>query len=124
MVLRPHVRTVTLGGIARPRSYELIGPLAALVLEQLWLDVLVLGVDGFDVVAGATCCHEGEAGINAHMVRGPGRVIVVAGAEKLGRRTFARICPAVGVHTLVTDTDADPERLAEITAAGVQVHRA
>jgi DeoR family transcriptional regulator of aga operon len=124
MVLRPHVRTVTLGGIARPGSYELIGPLAALVLEELWLDVLVLGVDGFDAVAGATCRHGGEAGIDAHMVRRARMVMVVAGAEKLGRRTFARICPAAGVHTLVTDTDADPERLAEIAAAGVQVHRA
>ena len=124
MVLRPHVRTVTLGGIARPGSYELIGPLAALVLEELWLDVLVLGVDGFDAMAGATCRHGGEAGIDAHMVRRARTVMVVAGAEKLGRRTFARICPAAGVHTLVTDTDADPERLAEITAAGVQVHRA
>jgi DeoR family transcriptional regulator, aga operon transcriptional repressor len=115
---------VTLGGIARPGSYELIGPLAALVLEELWLDVLVLGVDGFDAVAGATCRHGGEAGIDAHMVRRARTVMVVAGAEKLGRRTFARICPAAGVHTLVTDTDADPERLAEITAVGVQVHRA
>ena len=49
MVLRPHMRTVTLGGIARPESYELVGPLAALVLEELWLDLLFLGVDGFDV---------------------------------------------------------------------------
>ncbi len=121
MVLRPHVRTVTLGGIARPRSYELVGPLAALVLEELWLDVLVLGVDGFDVVGGATCHHGGEAGIDAHMVRRARKVLVVAGSEKLGRRTFARICPAVGVHTLITDSDAGPEIVAEIEAAGVRV---
>ena len=124
MVLRPQVCTVTLGGIARPGSYELVGPLAALVLEELWLDVLVLGVDGFDAMAGATCGHGGEAGIDAHMVRRARTVVVVAGSEKLGRRTFARICPAAAVHTLVTDTDADPDRVAEITAAGVRVHRA
>ena len=124
LVLRPHVRTVTLGGIARPGSYELVGPLAALVLEELWLDVLVLGVDGFDVVAGATCQHGGEAGIDAHMVRRAGRVLVVAGSEKLGRRTFARICPAAGVHTLITDTGAAAETVAAIRAAGVLVHQA
>ena len=121
LVLRPQVRTVTLGGIARPGSYELVGPLAALVLEELWLDVLVLGVDGFDAVAGATCRHGGEAGIDAHMVRRAGRVVVVTGSEKLGRRTFARICPAAAVHTLVTDTDAPAERVAEIRAAGTTV---
>ena len=52
------------------------------------------------------------------MVRRAGRVLVVAGSEKLGRRTFARICPAAAVHTLVTDTDAPAERVAEIRAAG------
>ncbi len=124
MVLRPHVRTVTLGGIARPQSYELIGPLAALVLDELWLDVLVLGVDGFDVVGGATCQHGGEAGIDAHMVRRARKVLVVAGSQKLGLRAFARICPAAGVHTLVTDSAAKPEVVAGITAAGVLVHLA
>ena len=124
MVLRPHVRTVTLGGIARPQSYELVGPLAALVLDELWLDVLVLGVDGFDVVGGATCHHGVEAGIDAHMVRRARRVLVVAGSEKLGKRAFARICPAAGVHTLITDTDAPPDVVAGILAAGVEVQQA
>lgn len=123
LVLRPHVRTVTLGGVARAGSYELVGPLAALVLDELWLDVLVLGVDGFDALAGATCRHGGEAGIDAHMVRRARTVVVVAGSEKLGRRTFARICPAAAVHTLVTDSGATPEAVAEISAAGVEVHR-
>lgn len=124
LVLRPHVRTVTLGGVARAGSYELVGPLAGLVLDELWLDVLVLGVDGFDAVAGATCRHGGEAGIDAHMARRAGTVLVVAGAEKLGRRTFARICPAAAVHTLVTDAGADPDAVAEIRAAGVRVQLA
>ena len=90
MVLRPHVRTVTLGGIARPQSYELVGPLAALVLEELWLDVLVLGVDGFDVVGGATCQHGGEAGIDAHMVR---RARTGAGGRRLGEARAAHLRP-------------------------------
>ena len=84
MVLRPYVRTVTLGGVARPQSYELTGPLASLVLEQLWLDVLVLGVDGFDAAGGASCFHEGEAGVNAQMVARSDRV------HRGGRRGEAR----------------------------------
>lgn len=124
MVLRPHVRMVVVGGFARPQSYELVGPLAGLVLDELWLDVLVLGVDGFDVVGGATCYHAGEAGVDAHMVRRAERVIVVAGSQKLGQRTFARICPASAVHTVVTDTDAPADLVAEMTAAGITVHQA
>lgn len=121
MVLRPHVRTVTLGGVARPESYELSGPLASLVLSELWLDVLVLGVDGISVEGGASCVHEGEAGVNALMVRRAERVVVVAGSEKINRRTFARICDTPAIGVLVTDQGADTTAVAAFRAAGVEV---
>jgi DeoR family transcriptional regulator of aga operon len=121
MVLRPHVQTVTLGGIARPQSYELVGPLATLVLRELWLDHLFLGVDGFDVEAGTTCAHEGEAAINALMVERSSQVTVVAAGPKIGRRTFARICDTRSVSTLVTDELADPDNLENLRAQGVRI---
>jgi DeoR family transcriptional regulator of aga operon len=121
MVLRPHIRTVTLGGIARPQSYELVGPLATMVLRELWVDRLFLGVDGLTADTGASCFHEGEASVNALMVERSSEVTVVAGAEKLGRRTFARICDVGAVTTLVTDTSADREYVDELRAKGVDV---
>jgi DeoR family transcriptional regulator of aga operon len=120
MVLRHHIRTVTLGGVARPQSYELTGPLANLVLEQLWIDVLVLGVDGFTLDATSTR-NEAEAGVNTMFVKRSEKVVVVAGSEKLGRRTFARICSSSAVDTLVTDTDADPEAVEGLRDKGIDV---
>jgi DeoR family transcriptional regulator of aga operon len=121
MVLRPFVRCVSLGGVARPESYELSGPLASMVLAELWLDTVVLGVDAVSAPAGATCEHEGEAGINSLMVQRADRVIVVATGDKIGRRAFARICPASRIDILVTDASAGPEPLDDLRAAGVQV---
>lgn len=121
VVLRPHVRAVTLGGVARPESYELTGPLASLVLAELWLDQLFLGVDGVCVEGGASCVHEGEAGVNAQMVRRASAVVVVAVSSKIGRRTFARICDTPSIGVLVTDSDANPDAVAEFRAAGVDV---
>lgn len=121
MVLRPHVRTVSLGGVARPQSYELVGPLAHAVLHELWLDQLMLGVDGFTAESGASCFHEGEASINTLMVEQATEVTVVAAAEKLGRRSFARICGVDAVRTLVTDTSADPVMVESLRAKGLQV---
>ena len=121
MVLRPYIRTVILGGVALPQSYELTGPLATLVLQELWLDMLVLGVDGFSLDSGASCHDEGEAGVNAMMVRRARHVVVVAGSEKLGRRSFARICDASAVDVLVTDRDADAGAVADMRAAGITV---
>ena len=46
LVISETIRLVVTGGVARPQSYELIGPLAERTLEGLNVDVLFLGVDG------------------------------------------------------------------------------
>jgi DeoR family transcriptional regulator of aga operon len=121
MVLRPFIRCVSLGGVARPESYELSGPLASMVLGELWLDTVVLGVVGVSAAGGATCHHEGEAGINSLMVQRADRVVVVATGEKVGRRAFARICPSERIKVLVTDASAPAEAVEELRNAGVTV---
>jgi DeoR family transcriptional regulator of aga operon len=118
MVLRPFLRCVSLGGVARPESYELAGPLAAMVLDQLWLDTIFLGVDALSAAAGATCRNEGEAEINARMVERADRVIVVAAGNKIGHRAFARICEISRVDTVVTDRSASDDALRALSDAG------
>jgi DeoR family transcriptional regulator of aga operon len=123
MVLRPFIRCVSLGGVARQESYELSGPLASMVLNELWLDTVFLGVDAVSAQAGATCRHEGEAGINALMVQRSDRVVVVATGDKVGRRAFARICPTTQVDVLVTDRTAPDDDVRALRAAGVTVEQ-
>src|ERR1700727_2089909 len=121
LAVRQHIKIVTTGGVARPQSYELTGPLATGVLEQVTLDVAILGVDGIDSTTGATAHHEGEASINRLMSRQARRVIVVADSSKVGRRTFARICGLDEIHVLVTDTGIAPEEATLLEHAGVDV---
>jgi DeoR/GlpR family transcriptional regulator of sugar metabolism len=124
LTVRQHVKIVVTGGVVRPQSYELTGPLGTLVLEQLTLDHLFLGVDAVSATAGATAYNEGEASINQLMVARGRQVIVVADSSKLGRHAFARICDIRQVDVLITDSGADPAVVAEFTDAGVQVIRA
>ena len=42
LAIRQHIKIVTTGGVARPQSYELTGPLATSVLEQVMLDAAIL----------------------------------------------------------------------------------
>jgi DeoR family transcriptional regulator of aga operon len=121
LAVRQHIKIVVTGGVARPQSYELTGPLATGVLEQVTLDVAILGVDGIDAAAGATAHHEGEASINRLMTRRAERVIVAADSSKAGRRAFARICAAGEVDVLVTDAGIDPARSSALAEAGVRV---
>lgn len=121
LVLRPYIRTICIGGQARPESYELHGPFASMVLRDLLVERLFLGVDALSAQAGVSCRHLGEATINAEMVRAAERVVVVAAGAKVGRRSLARICPVADVHELITDDTADPDEVERIRELGVEV---
>jgi DeoR family transcriptional regulator, aga operon transcriptional repressor len=121
LAVRQTIKIVVTGGVARPQSYELTGPLATGVLEQVTLDVVILGVDAIDADTGAMAHHEGEASINRLMTQRARRVIVVADSSKAGRRAFARICAADEVDVLVTDPGIDADQSARLAEAGVKV---
>lgn len=121
LTVRPQFKIVVTGGVARPQSYELIGPLADGVLKQITLDVAVLGVVAFDATHGAAAHDEAEAAINRLLCERAERVIVAADSSKLGQRAFARICAAESVDTLVTDAAAGPEMIGRFEEAGVEV---
>jgi DeoR family transcriptional regulator of aga operon len=121
LAVRQHIKIVVTGGVARPQSYELTGPLATGVLEQVTLDIAFLGVDGIDAVAGAMAHHEGEASTGRLLAERATQVVVAADSSKVGRRAFARICPAAEVDILVTDTGIAPAEAARLADAGVKV---
>jgi DeoR family transcriptional regulator, aga operon transcriptional repressor len=121
LAVRQQIKIVVSGGVARPQSYELTGPLATGVLERVSIDIAFLGVDAIDPVAGAMAQHEGEASINQLMASQAAQVVVVADSSKIGRRAFARICAAGDIDVLVTDTGVASDALARFAEAGVQV---
>jgi DeoR/GlpR family transcriptional regulator of sugar metabolism len=124
LAVRAHLKIVVTGGVARPQSYELVGPLAGGVLEQLSLDVAVLGVDAIDLAGGATTHEESEAAINRLMASRASKVIVVADSSKLGHRAFARLFPLESIDVLVTDIDASDDEVRGYLEAGLEVVRA
>jgi DeoR family transcriptional regulator of aga operon len=47
-----NVEVILTGGALRKNSFSLVGPLAEGALEEMYADILFLGVDGFDVELG------------------------------------------------------------------------
>jgi DeoR family transcriptional regulator of aga operon len=119
--VRPNVKLIVTGGLARSQTYELSGPIAEASLTGLNLDVAFIGVDGVDAKAGCTTHEEVEAHTNAVMIRHANRVVLVADSSKIGKVTFARICEAGEVDELITDQAADPAAVRALTDAGVRV---
>jgi DeoR family transcriptional regulator of aga operon len=121
LAVRPQVKLVLTGGVARPASYELVGPLATYVLGDLTIDWAILGVDAVDAAAGATAHNEDEASINRLMTQRAERVAIVADSSKLGKRAFARVCGTDQIEVLVTDAPADHPAAAALADRGVRV---
>lgn len=122
LVLRHRIRLVSLGGVVRRQSYELTGPLAIASLNSLWMDCMVLGVEGIEGLAGATCSDPDEAAVTSAMVEHSGTVIAVAEAQKIGQRSFSRICTLRQIDVLVTDKSISEEQLAMLHGHKVEVN--
>jgi DeoR family transcriptional regulator of aga operon len=121
LAIRPNIKLVVTGGIARPESYELVGPLADGTLADLHLDVAFIGADGITAADGLTTHHEVEAHTDRALMDRASHVVVVADGSKLGRIAFARICPISAVHELVTDAEANGEELLALREVGLDV---
>ncbi|WP_217919719.1 DeoR/GlpR family DNA-binding transcription regulator [Actinomadura sp. BRA 177] len=121
LAVRPHVKIVLTGGVPRPQSYELTGPLATGIFDHVTLDVAIIGVNGVDARHGATCHNEGEADVNRLMAERADQVVVVADGSKVGHRAFARICDVGDIDILVTDGTVPEAEVAAFTEAGVRV---
>ncbi|MGO9582032.1 MAG: DeoR/GlpR family DNA-binding transcription regulator [Acidimicrobiales bacterium] len=116
-----NIRLVLTGGVCRTASFELSGPIAESTLSGYNLDVAFVGVDGIDVDAGCTTHDDAEARANAALVRKARHTIIVADSSKIGRVTFASICPLDLVAQLITDNEADPQAVSRLEAAGLRV---
>jgi DeoR family transcriptional regulator, aga operon transcriptional repressor len=121
LLVRSRMKIVVTGGVVRPQSFELVGPLGGNILREVTLDVALLGVDALDVTLGAAAHHEGEAAMNSLMVGRARRVVIIADSSKLGGHAFARICPIDRVDTLITDCGATPEVISAFEEVGVRV---
>jgi DeoR family transcriptional regulator, aga operon transcriptional repressor len=121
LALRPRLKLIMTGGVSRPQSYELVGPLADLLLAGLNIGVAVVGVDGISARGGLTTHDEVEAHTNNALIRRADRVVVVADGSKVGQVFLARICPVSDITELITDASAEPEALDAIRRTGTEV---
>lgn len=121
LATRPQITLVVIGGVARP-SYEMVGPAAERMLDSYHLDIAFIGVDGLSAREGCTTYHEMEAQTDRNFLERSRRSVVIADSSKIGRVTFARIVALARIDDIITDTDADPERLRELSETGVRIH--
>ena len=103
LAAKERINVVFLGGALRRRNRAFYGAQTEGALDDLHVDKLFLGVDGFDLDRGITTHYEPEAVLNRKMAKAAGQVIVVTDRSKFGRVCLHRILNVGEIDDLVTD---------------------
>ena len=115
------VELILLGGVVRRNYRSLVGFLTEHALGQVHADLLFLGTSGVRRDGTVLDTTAVEVPIKRAMLRAAERAVLVADAGKFPGRGIARVCGAGDLAVLVTEPGADPETLARMADAGVEL---
>ena len=124
LALKERITVVMLGGTLRRRNRAFYGTQTVGSLDDLHVDKLFLGVDGFDIERGITTHFEPEAMLNRKMVGAARQVIAVADQSKFGRVCLHRILNVDEIDDLVTDGTAPADIQAAAERLDFRLHSA
>ena len=119
--LGPGARVFVLGGAWSPDNAETVGPLAIEQIGRFQADHAVLGVAALDAEAGAMDADFDEAQIAHAMIGHARQVVVLAHAEKHGRRAAFRVCRLDEIDLLVSDRPPERALAAALKRSRVEV---
>jgi DeoR family transcriptional regulator of aga operon len=117
----PNLNLIIPGGMLRKTSLSLVGPIAERSLRGLYVDKLIMGVDGFDTRTGIYTPNVEEAHINNLMISIARQVILVTDSSKFNRKSLAFICSTDQINQVVTDSGIPAEDLKHLRDSGVEV---
>lgn len=117
----PRFTVILTGGTLRPLQHSLVDPLGDAVLDRIRADLIFIGCNGVDPVAGVTNINLPEAEMKRRMMAAARRTIVVADGSKVGEVELARICPISDVDLLLTGASADAAVLGPLADGGLRI---
>ncbi len=115
------INLILLGGNYNPQYQFTYGDDTLSALQKYNTDKLILAVDGVHPERGLTSFLHLEATIDQHMIQNATQVIVVADHTKLNRVSFSYIDKIESVDTLITDSKADKNILAQLKENGIDI---
>lgn len=121
LTVRDPIKIVVTGGVAKPASFELTGPFAQSVLEEVLIDIAFLGAESLDPLVGAAARFEDEAQVGLHLAARAKTVVIVATSDKFVARGFACMTPVSKINTIITDKLPDPAIVNDFESQGVSI---
>jgi DeoR family fructose operon transcriptional repressor len=112
---------VLAGGLYRPRSNAVSGPLAIEHIARFHAGKMLIGVDGLDLEEGLTTPTLGMAGVERAMIaQTRGEVIALADSSKIGVVADVVICGLEQVDTILLDDGVEQSVRDEMARLGLR----
>lgn len=117
----PRFTVVVTGGTLRSLQHSLVNPLATTLLDDVRVDLAILGATAIEAAAGVTNVNLPEAEVKRRMVASAARRVLAADSSKIGHVHLGRVATLDELDELITDDAATDASLAPLRAAGLRV---
>jgi DeoR/GlpR family transcriptional regulator of sugar metabolism len=112
---------VLVGGLYRPRSNAVSGPMAIEQVGRFHAGKMLIGVDGFDLEEGLTTPTMGMAGVERAMLQQTrGEVVALADSSKIGVVADVVLCGLDQVDTALVDDGMEESVRDELVRRGLR----
>lgn len=110
------------GGEYSPKTKSYSGLLATTLINKLFANICILGVNGVTFNEGLTSAYYPEILINEEFInRTNGLKIIAADGSKLGKVFGFTSASIDNIDILITDSSADPEELAKLRKSHIEI---
>lgn len=119
--VNPMISLAFVGGIFRPATESMVGPVTIAELSQYHVKTSFVGSDGVSCEYGLTTNFVEAAEVSRTMQRHCETTVLVADSSKYGKRGFTQVMALSEVDLFITDDELPKEARNEIEACGVEV---
>ena len=117
----PRVEVILTGGTLRRSIHALVGPATEESVRALRASQAFISGNGFSADRGLSTPSPLVAATDRALAGAAQQVVVLADHTKIGQETMCQTVPTARIHTLITDSKAQPAALEAIREAGVDV---
>jgi len=117
----PHITVIVLGGWLRHSEFSLLGHITQQSLKDLHANKIFHGTYGLDSSYALTGVYVQEVETDRFLINAAAQLIVLADSSKFNHAGAIRLVPSDNIHTLITDTDAPANAVADLQSVGIQV---
>ncbi|GAC58316.1 putative DeoR family transcriptional regulator [Gordonia hirsuta DSM 44140 = NBRC 16056] len=117
----PRCEVTVVGGRIRGKTQAAVGATTVDTLRRMRASVAFMGVNGLSLDHGLSTPDPDEAAAKRAMLSAANTVVVLADSSKFNREDLVSFGDLTDIDVLVTDAEADPSLMADLTALDIEV---